>query len=132
LTIRSIRVLITLGTLFLLIPISLIAQLQPDVIPLKPWPAPLYWQATQAESQIAAQPLGTLVNGFAEDTRPANSLVFVGMTPCRVVDTRTGSGFTGAFGPPSLVGGRSEPSQFNPARIVRFRRSHRRIRSTSR
>ena len=27
------------------------------------------------------------------------------MLPCRVVDTRTGNGFTGAFGPPSLVGG---------------------------
>jgi hypothetical protein len=32
-------------------------------------------------------------------------LVFVAMLPCRVVDTRTGDGFTGAFGPPSLVGG---------------------------
>jgi endosialidase-like protein len=101
---RSIRTLLTFGTLFLLIPISLIAQLQRDVIPLKPWPAPLYWQPTQAENQIAAQP-ATFGNEVAEDTRPANSLVFVGMTPCRVVDTRTGSGFTGAFGPPSLVGG---------------------------
>jgi len=36
---------------------------------------------------------------------PVNSLVFVGMTPCRLVDTRSGSGFTGAFGPPSLVAG---------------------------
>lgn len=35
----------------------------------------------------------------------ANPLVFVAMLPCRVVDTRTGDGFTGAFGPPSLVGG---------------------------
>ncbi len=35
----------------------------------------------------------------------ANPLVFVAMLPCRVVDTRTGDGFTGAFGPPSLIGG---------------------------
>jgi hypothetical protein len=35
----------------------------------------------------------------------ANPLVFVAMLPCRVVDTRTGDGFTGAFGPPFLVGG---------------------------
>ena len=35
----------------------------------------------------------------------ANPLVFVAMLPCRVVDTRMGDGFTGAFGPPSLVGG---------------------------
>ena len=32
-------------------------------------------------------------------------LSFVAMLPCRVVDTRTGNGFTGAFGPPSLLGG---------------------------
>src|SRR5262249_41890079 len=43
----------------------------------------------------------------------ANALVFVAMTPCRVVDTRTGSGFSGAFGPPSLASGatRSFPIQ---------------------
>jgi hypothetical protein len=37
------------------------------------------------------------------------------MTPCRVVDTRVGQGFTGAFGPPSLVGGmkRTFPIQSN-------------------
>jgi hypothetical protein len=30
-------------------------------------------------------------------------LVFVTMTPCRMVDTRAGSGYSGGFGPPSLV-----------------------------
>jgi len=50
------------------------------------------------------------------DTLPSNSLVFVGMTPCRVVDTRTSTGYTGAFGPPSLVGGatRTFPIQSSP------------------
>lgn len=90
--------------LLTLLPVTVIAQVQRDVAPLKPWPAPLYWQPTEAENQIIAQP-GAFGNAVAEDTRPANSLVFVGMTPCRVLDTRTGSGFTGAFGPPSLVGG---------------------------
>jgi hypothetical protein len=33
--------------------------------------------------------------------------VFVAITPCRVVDTRSGQGFSGAFGPPSLTGGAS-------------------------
>src|SRR4051812_35521270 len=33
-------------------------------------------------------------------TSPLN---FVAMTPCRLVDTRTGSGFSGAFGPPALA-----------------------------
>jgi hypothetical protein len=102
--IRSVRTLITLGMLLFLIPITLIAQLQRGVVPLKPWPAPLYWQPSQAENQIAAQP-ATFGNEVAEDTRPTNSLVFVGMTPCRVVDTRNGSGFTGFFGPPALGAG---------------------------
>ncbi len=30
------------------------------------------------------------------------TLVFVGITPCRIADTRVAAGFTGAFGPPSL------------------------------
>lgn len=32
-------------------------------------------------------------------------LEFVPVTPCRVADTRTGTGFTGQFGPPSMPGG---------------------------
>src|SRR5262249_8283268 len=51
--------------------------------------------------------------GDLNASSPAGALVFVGMTPCRVVDTRAGQGFTGAFGPPSLVGaaGRTFPIQ---------------------
>ena len=36
-------------------------------------------------------------------TRTVTSLSFYPLAPCRVVDTRTGQGFTGAFGPPSLA-----------------------------
>ena len=35
---------------------------------------------------------------------PTNTLEFVGITPCRVLDTR-GNGFTGAYGPPLLSAG---------------------------
>src|SRR5262249_11821532 len=38
--------------------------------------------------------------------------VFVAMTPCRIVDTRVTSGFPGAFGPPSLIGGFSRTFPF--------------------
>ena len=84
-----------------------------DSVPLKNWDAPMYWQPSVVEIKDAAarQTLAdnVRVNNAADDITPAaqtpsNSLVFVGMTPCRVVDTRTGSGFTGAFGPPSLIG----------------------------
>jgi endosialidase-like protein len=97
---RLIRTIVTISTL-MLIPLTVLAQVPRDV-PLKPWPAPLYWQPSPTESQFA--PAATITE-LAADTRPANSLVFVAMTPCRVVDTRIGSGFTGAFGSPSLVGG---------------------------
>jgi hypothetical protein len=83
-----------------------------DAVPLKNWDAPMYWQPSVVESKDAAA--RQIMAGNSDVDRassitpqaqtPANSLVFVGMTPCRVVDTRTGSGFTGAFGPPSLVG----------------------------
>jgi hypothetical protein len=99
-------------TLLLLVrlPITVLAQTQRDAVPLKPWPAPIYWQPSSAEIQPVAA--ADQVNA----TTPANSLVFVGMTPCRVADTRTGSGFTGSFGPPSLVGGakRTFPIQSSP------------------
>src|SRR6476619_5801797 len=73
---------------------------QRDPLPLKHWAAPLYWQPTQIPAP------GQAVVATPADT-PAYSapLVFVAMLPCRVVDTRRGDGFTGAFGPPSLVGG---------------------------
>ena len=67
-----------------------------DPILLRYWQAPLYWQAerTPSEAQAAADP-----------PAGANPLVFVAMTPCRVVDTRASQGFPGAFGAPSLSGG---------------------------
>ena len=76
---------------------------QRDPLPLKHWAAPLYWQPTQFPAPgraVVATPSDA--TGFSAS---ANPLVFVAMLPCRVVDTRTGNGFTGAFGPPSLVGG---------------------------
>jgi endosialidase-like protein len=94
---RLIRTIIPIGTLFV-IPFTVLAQAPLDV-PLRPWPAPLFWQPAPAENRLFAA--ADQVNA----TTPANSLVFVGMTPCRLVDTRNGSGFTSLFGPPNLAGG---------------------------
>lgn len=76
-----------------------------DVAPLRHWPAPLYWQPSIEERAMAAKTETTAAEVTQLAQTPVNSLVFVGMTPCRLVDTRSGSGFTGAFGPPSLVAG---------------------------
>ena len=68
-------------------------------IPIGSWPAP---QVTLGPQDI----------GLSEAT-------FIPVTPCRVADTRAGSGFTGSFGPPSLAasGGRSIPFTISPCGI---------------
>jgi RHS repeat-associated protein len=45
------------------------------------------------------------VNGYFTAPGAANELTLHTLTPCRLVDTRTGSGFTGQYGPPSIPGG---------------------------
>jgi hypothetical protein len=44
------------------------------------------------------------IDGYFPLSGTAGALHFYPLPPCRVADTRAGSGFTGAFGPPSLVG----------------------------
>ena len=84
-----------------LAPAMFAQSVQPDAIPVKNWAVPkIDSQATLGQSSNAATPNG------------ATDLVFVSITPCRVMDTRGagGSGLTGLFGPPSLVA--------NQARVV--------------
>jgi hypothetical protein len=94
-------------SLLIVLPTLLSAQLarQHDPVALKQWLAPLYWQATPASAEEQAVAPAANATGSPAN---ANPLVFVAMPPCRAVDTRTvGQGLTGAFGPPSLVGGAS-------------------------
>ena len=100
--------------LLISIPVVLTAQWVPyrEPVMLKNWAAPLYWQPTQARQE----PSGTPLAATANLPLGTNALVFVGMTPCRIADTRTGQGFSGAFGPPALIGsapGRTFPIQSN-------------------
>jgi hypothetical protein len=79
-----------------LTPVGFAQQVQPNAIPVKNWPL--------HKSSIAApeDPSAAVANS-------TTGLVFIAITPCRVMDTRTagGSGKTGVFGPPSLVGGQA-------------------------
>lgn len=76
-------------------------------IPLRNWAVPLYWQPTPLNTHDAVAQSGIQSDVPPSRTTRTNSrLVFVGMTPCRVVDTRlAANGFPGAFGPPSLQPG---------------------------
>ena len=77
-----------------------------DAVALKNWPAPLYWQPSQAENDAAAGKTDSAIRPPSpEAATPVGSLVFVAMTPCRVVDTRASSGFPSGFGQPSLSNG---------------------------
>jgi hypothetical protein len=88
-------------SLLAMVPVALTAQLaqRNDPVMLKHWQAPLFWQPTPTTSDNHALALPIIL------PTATNALVFVAITPCRVVDTRTGQGFTGPFGPPSLSGG---------------------------
>src|ERR1035438_8826584 len=86
-----------------LVPVALTAQVSREHdIPLKPWAAPLYWQPNQPNDHDATARPEATVNPLDQTSA---ALAFVAVTPCRVVDTRSGSGFIGAFGQPSLVAG---------------------------
>jgi hypothetical protein len=98
---RAVSVVIFLPLLFL--PVVLTGQTA-QVVPLKNWAAPLYWQPNQAGRQTtgrAAPGIRPLVTQIS-----TGALTFVAIAPCRLVDTRgTAAGFIGPtpFSGPSLV-----------------------------
>jgi Chaperone of endosialidase len=67
--------------------------------PIPNWSAPLVWSAPAKPAKEAAE--GGLETFQSTPTPP---LHFVGLNPCRLIDTR-GNGFTGAYGPPALTQG---------------------------
>ena len=99
---------IVLALAFTLAPVY--AQ-QPFNPPLKNWPAPLYWAAMprEAEQQRIEQRIAhpdvssSAIAQAASLFTPPGPMTFIAVTPCRVMDTRSTQGFTGAFGPPSLA-----------------------------
>jgi hypothetical protein len=65
------------------------------------WPAPASWSPAARPASVQEREGGLRAEGLG--TMATSPLPFVSITPCRVADTR-GNGFTGAFGPPALVG----------------------------
>ena len=79
-----------------LIPATFAQPIRADSIPVKNWSPRA--AADQVPSAQSASVAGS-----------ASGLVYIAITPCRIMDTRSqgGSGKTGAFGPPSLVAGQA-------------------------
>ena len=67
---------------------------------IRNWTAPPFW----SPAEKATTKTGPSIQG-AEGVPglPTSPVPFVGIVPCRIVDTR-GNGFTGAYGPPALSG----------------------------
>jgi hypothetical protein len=85
------RAVSVLGFLPLLLPVVLAGQrLQENVVPLKNWAAPLYWQPNQAEREAAANAVPRIQ--FSANAVSTGALTFVAITPCRFVDTRGAAG----------------------------------------
>ena len=59
------------------------------------WTAPTFWTADTRNSQTS--------NNLPQ-VGQTGPLPLVGITPCRLVDTRASQGFPGLFGPPTLAG----------------------------
>ncbi len=57
--------------------------------------------ATSVSAQSAVDTVDDAL-AVASVSVPTPPIAFVGIAPCRLADTR-GNGFTGAFGPPSMV-----------------------------
>jgi len=79
-----------------LIPAGFAQPVQLHTIPVKNWP--MTKSSDQALNDQRAAPAVSTAG-----------LVFIAITPCRIMDTRSqgGSGKTGAFGPPSLLAGQA-------------------------
>jgi hypothetical protein len=90
-----------------LFPVLLMGQRTQDAaVPLKNWPTAQYWQPSQAEREAAAKSSPQLQ--FSTNAVSNTALIFVAITPCRLVDTRGASaGFNGIapFSGPSISAG---------------------------
>jgi len=83
---------------------------EPADLPLKNWPAPRYWMPAVPPEGTGEQALaGKSPFSAASQPRQGNvtpltgPLVFIGITPCRLVDTRSYMGMPAPFGAPSLA-----------------------------
>ncbi len=94
------------ASLLMVLPIVLTGQrAQENAVPLKNWATPLYWQPTQGERAASSQQAAPQLQ-FSPSAVSNTALVFVAVTPCRLVDTRgAADGFNGIspFSGPSIA-----------------------------
>lgn len=73
---------------------------------LRTWPAPAFWDGSAMQSHGHGETPKQDERITAHTSAALTGLMsFVGIVPCRLVDTRGATGETGAFGPPIMSGG---------------------------
>lgn len=75
--------------------------------PVANWAAPLYWSPGEAARAPAGRPReeeGWLIGKAAAATVPTSPVPLIGVTPCRIADTRDGTRPPG-YGPPPMAPG---------------------------
>ena len=86
--------------------IFLVSNLFAQTAPVRNWAAPLYWQPSAKESAVIKNATPMRAEDVPSSGDPTQPLVFVGITPCRMMDTRgADSTFTGVYGSPALTAG---------------------------
>jgi hypothetical protein len=75
-----------------------------DPVPLKTWSAPAFWDTLAVPPGLGSTAEKQIERRLSSATgAPLTGLLsFVGIVPCRLVDTRGATGETGAFGPPIM------------------------------
>jgi hypothetical protein len=90
---RAVPILASLP-LFLL-PMALNGQTAQNAVPLKNWATPLDWQPNQTERTISGKSAAQIQ--LSSNATSSTALIFIAVSPCRLVDTRGASaGFIGS------------------------------------
>lgn len=95
------------ASLLAFLPVMMTGQRVQEVAPLKNWAAPLYWQANQTERDASRQ--GAAQFQLSPNATSNTALVFVAVSPCRLVDTRGAAG--GFIGSTPFNGPYIQPQQ---------------------
>jgi hypothetical protein len=101
---RATHLALGIGASFVVASIATAQPGKPVPEPITNWAAPPYFSLpTQAIESVDHGRTGTVTaHGF--DGGPLTPpMPFVGVFPCRVADTRSGQGFTGQAGPPTVL-----------------------------
>lgn len=79
------------------LPVIMTGQTAQDVAPLKNWATPLYWQPNQTERAASRHGAAQAQFQLSPNATSNTALVFVAISPCRLVDTRgAAAGFIGS------------------------------------